>query len=637
MAIVKMSEFNLVVANDHLDDVLREFLVFSDVEFKDVSENLSDKHDFKPYVSDYDFESHAKKQEHIVSILKIIDRFGQRKKGFLEDLKLLDMDYEQLEERVNNIDLDDILNRYAEFYERHEVIEGYESIIPWENHRLSIEELEELSNAKIILGTVELEYQSQFVKELSSLKDAYVLYRPLDEEEALFMIKFPESEQESFDILVEKVDFKYRSARSLDVLSDCDIMMNRLSEHLEKRQNIMKRLFQIGEIKDDLKIVYEYLENEKLKEETKRLFVQSQYMTYLSGWIVSDKQQEVTDRISKVTNGNHYLEIEAAPFHSREVPIKLKNNKFNEAFEMITTMYSQPRYDELDPTPLLSPFYALFFGMMLADVGYGIVMFVTMSLLLRFTNMKPSMKGMMRFLRYLSIAVTGWGFVYGSFFGGLIELPALIDIHSQFTFVLFVALGIGLVHLFFGMAIKGYIYIRDYKKRYVIYDVVFWYILLISAIILVSQIFTDMLAPYMSFAWIGLIGSALGIVLTNGRDAKTIPTKLASGLYALYGITNYMSDIISYSRLMALGLAGASIGLAFNMMIDMVSGFGIFSIIFGAIIFMIGHGFNIMISGLSAYVHSARLTYVEFFGKFYTGGGKAFNSFRAAPTYINVK
>ena len=159
---------------------------------------------------------------------------------------------------------------------------------------------------------------------------------------------------------------------------------------------------------------------------------------------------------------------------------------------------------------------------------------------------------------------------------------------------------------------------------------------LIGAIVLVSQIFTDMLKQYNSIAIPMMVVGMVGIVLTNGRDAKTLGGKLISGLYSLYGITNYVGDIVSYSRLMALGLAGASIGVAFNMMIDMVSGMGFISVILGSIIFMIGHTFNLLISGLSSYVHAARLTYVEFFGKFFVGGGKAFKPFTVSPTYIKI-
>ena len=136
--------------------------------------------------------------------------------------------------------------------------------------------------------------------------------------------------------------------------------------------------------------------------------------------------------------------------------------------------------------------------------------------------------------------------------------------------------------------------------------------------------------------WIMIIGMA-GIVLTGGRSAKGIGGKLALGLYSLYGISGYVGDFVSYSRLMALGLSGGFIASAINMMVDMLSGFGFVGILFGIVVFAVGQAFNIFLSVLSGYVHTIRLTYVEFFGKFYEGGGLPFQIFRSKPKYINIK
>ena len=202
MAIVKMSEFNLIVQTEDLDKVLREFQLFRDVEFKDITELAKASNGFKVFESDYDFDKNNEKQEHIISILKFIDQFGQQKKGFLEDLNLLDIDFRELEERALAVNLDEILDRYAEFYERHEVIAGYESVIPWENHRLSTDQLEELSKSKIQLGTVLNEDREAFIKDLKTISQSYVLHKQLDDELSLFMILFPESETDAFEILI---------------------------------------------------------------------------------------------------------------------------------------------------------------------------------------------------------------------------------------------------------------------------------------------------------------------------------------------------------------------------------------------------------------------------------------------------
>ncbi len=194
MAIVKMSEFNLLVQNEDLNAVLREFQIFKDVQFKDISELATAENGFRKYQSSFDFEDNDEKREHIISILKFIDQFGQEKKGFLEDLNLLDITFEELEQRAQAVDLDEILDRYAEYYERHQVIEGYESIVPWENDRLTTEQLEVLAQSKVILGTVEKAEQAAFIKDLKAIDQAYFLYKDWDEQEVLFMVLFPENE-----------------------------------------------------------------------------------------------------------------------------------------------------------------------------------------------------------------------------------------------------------------------------------------------------------------------------------------------------------------------------------------------------------------------------------------------------------
>jgi V/A-type H+-transporting ATPase subunit I len=129
----------------------------------------------------------------------------------------------------------------------------------------------------------------------------------------------------------------------------------------------------------------------------------------------------------------------------------------------------------------------------------------------------------------------------------------------------------------------------------------------------------------------------LGIVATGGREAKSVAGRVGGGVYALYGISGYVGDFVSYSRLMALGLAGGFIAGAVNMMAGMVAQSGPIGFVFAIIIFIFGQTFNLGLSLLGAYVHTIRLTFVEFFGKFYEGGGKSFNTFKSKPKYINLK
>ncbi|NCC80217.1 MAG: V-type ATP synthase subunit I, partial [Clostridia bacterium] len=330
-------------------------------------------------------------------------------------------------------------------------------------------------------------------------------------------------------------------------------------------------------------------------------------------------------------------EIEDAVDTGKEVPILLKNGSFSETFESLTTMYALPTYNSVDPTPYLAPFYFAFFGMMVADLAYGIILLAVTGIALKFFNLDKGTKLFVKFLFYLSFSVIAWGLIYGSFFGDLIKLPSLIAPMEQYTELLVISIIFGGIHLFYALAIKAYLSFREGKPLDALFDVGFWYMALMGAIGFLAAGFVpvpDVVKPISM--WVMIIGM-VGIVLTGGRENKSVGGKLAGGFYSLYGISGYIGDFVSYSRLMALGLSGGFIAVAMNMIMNMLFDMGPIGILPGIIIFIFGQLFNLFLSALSAYVHTSRLTYVEFFGKFYEGGGKAFKLFRNKSKYINVE
>ena len=348
------------------------------------------------------------------------------------------------------------------------------------------------------------------------------------------------------------------------------------------------------------------------------------------------------------------------PTAKEDAPVLLKNNTFAAPVEPVVESYSLPGKGELDPSTLVACFYYVLFGMMLSDAAYGIIMVVGCALALRkFKDLADGVRKTLKMFFYCGISTTVFGFLFGSFFGDAvnviattffnrpdIKLPALWfePINRPMKMLAF-CFAVGILHLFVGLGAKLYMYIKRGHVLDGICDVVFWYMLVGGAIAYLFSFssFTSMMSlsytmPSQAgsvFGWIAIAG-AVGILLTAGRDSRNWFKRILKGLYGVYGITGYLSDILSYSRLLALGLATSVIATVFNKMGSMI-GNSIPGVIVFIIVFIIGHTMNLAINALGAYVHTNRLQFVEFFGKFYEGGGREFNPFAAHTKYYKFK
>ncbi len=375
------------------------------------------------------------------------------------------------------------------------------------------------------------------------------------------------------------------------------------------------------------------IDDQKVREN----IFQTQSVFALTGWIAEEdagKVKKLLDRYSC------YYTLEQ-PAEGDDPPVKLKNNKFVQPYELITEMYSLPTPDGIDPTPMLTPFFILFFGMMLADAGYGLLIFLLCFIgLKKFKPDEGFLKSAMQIGTSCGLSTMFWGVMYGGYFGNLIPqvaeswfgktitIPAVFDMLNDPMSIMILSFLLGAVHLFTGMGIKIYMLAKRGHLMDGLMDVGLWYLVLVGLPMMV-------LPAVANVGKILAIVGAVGLILTQGRHEKNILMKPIKGVMSLYDITGYLSDVLSYSRVLALGLAGGIIANVFNLLGTM-PGFNLIGIIAFLLIFVIGHVFNLAISGLGAYVHTSRLQYVEFFGKFYEAGGKPFRPFQANTKYTLI-
>ena len=403
--------------------------------------------------------------------------------------------------------------------------------------------------------------------------------------------------------------------------------IDRLNEQLKVAAKSSKLL------KTGYDMVSLQIDDQKVREN----IFQTESVFALTGWIVENDSGKIKKLLDKY---QCFYSLEA-PAEGEEPPIKLKNNKFVEPYEMITEMYSLPTPDGIDPTPMLTPFFIIFFGMMLADAGYGLLIFLLCFLGLKLK--KPDegfLKNAMKIGVGCGLSTMFWGAVYGGWFGNLasqiaeswfgvsFQMPMLLDPLNNPMSVMMLSFVLGAIHLFTGMGIKIYMLAKRGHLMDGLMDIGLWYVLLIGLPMLALPA-TAQIGKVLS-----IVGAA-GLILTQGRHEKNIFMKLAKGVMSLYDITGYLSDVLSYARILALGLAGGVIANVVNIMGTM-PGLNIIGIIAFVLIFAGGHIFNLAISGLGAYVHTSRLQYVEFFGKFYEAGGKPFKPFKANTKYTLI-
>lgn len=366
------------------------------------------------------------------------------------------------------------------------------------------------------------------------------------------------------------------------------------------------------------------------------LLVDERHLFVLEGWMEDSKLADLRAVLEANVNANDFALIieDVQPENIDSVPIVLENNKYIAPFETITAMYSLPKYNEMDPTPFLMPFYLVFFGMMMADAGYGVVMFLATLIPLKAFQLEKGMRKSLTFFHLLSYPTLIWGLIYGSFFG--LELPfMLLSTMEDVNTILIISVIFGIVQILLGLGLKAYLLFRDKNVLGAISEGVGWITIFVGLIVL---LIANMLLPNIFLANVGkaiAIAGVIAILLATSWASKNKALGFGLGLYNLYGITGYVGDIVSYTRLMALGVSGGSIAMAFNMIIDFLPTSARVTV--GVLLFIALHLINIGLSMLSAYVHGARLMFVEFFGKFYEGGGKPLNPLRTSEEYIDLK
>ncbi len=421
-----------------------------------------------------------------------------------------------------------------------------------------------------------------------------------------------------------------------------DVRIAQLQENMEETKAGIAAL---APESDNLRRCIDRSAQDIVREEAATRLVDTESTFYLQGWIPAAAEEKLVEILNGFTCA--WETEEPTEDEYEEVPVQLKSNALTRPYNVVTEMYSLPAYNGLDPNPFIMPFFALFFGIMFADMAYGLIMILVGILGKKVLNLKGTIGNMMGLLFQCGISAFIIGFLTGGFFGDAaavvgrifgrewnlvpylgtirigdaiaIDLPLNLLEGNNPLYVLILALGIGVVHLAVGVAISCYLNIKEGNYLDVVADLSWWVMFAGIAVMVLAG------TPVVLY-----IGIAIMVIATflKGKGLGRI-TGLFGAVYN--GVTGYLGDILSYSRLMALMLAGSVIASVFNQL-GALGGLALF-----IPVAIIGHLLNFALNLIGCFVHTLRLQFLEFFGKWYRDGGRPFRPLAYNTKYVDIK
>lgn len=637
MAIVKMKKVTMIALQSEKNAIIKNLQKFGKLQVINLEEQIAED-GFEELQPDSDNEAVGRLEAKLSQVkysLDFLNKYNKAKKPLFAQKVQVDepkrKEYLESEEK-----LCDIYERCRSIDSKFTEIKSAETKLhntisqlnPWMPLEMKLEDIGSTLNTTAIIGLIPAKYAEEFSGAVQNENLEVYIEKVSDDKEntCMFIVYHHVCEERLLQLLKQ---YGWTKVAFSEFAGTPKENIERLAAQIEELENRKNELIKeaegmVGEI-GFLEILYDLLSIERDKHSVVRDLAKTEKTFMLKGWVPAKHCDDMARLLDSITD-KYTLQFED-PSDEDDIPVLLDNPKIVQPFEMVTELYSLPNPRSIDSNIFMAPFFVVFFGMMITDAAYGIIMAAVTAYVLYKYKPSGGLKKMLQIMFLGGISSFFWGGIFGGWFGDLIKLkPWWFNPLDEPLKMLIFCLILGVIHLYTGYFLQAYKSIRAGNFMDAFYDQILWLMLLTGLMFLA-------LPPLATIGkYMAIIGAA-GTVLFAARSEKNIFKRLISGILALYNVSGFLGDVLSYSRLFALCLATGVIAAVFNAMALMMGGSVVGKIIMVAFL-IFAHAFNTALGILGAYVHTSRLQYVEFFGKFYDGEGKPFNPLRIKTKYI---
>lgn len=645
MSIVKMKHLKMLVLAEERDVILSKLMRLGCVEIAETDDQLADP-DWTALLGK---ETSALTQvrgqiSELNEALNTLKKYAPQKGGLFRSRGIIsEKDFLNQEQKESALNEAKSINHAVSELERlsgeaNRLNAQKASLTPWQSLDMPLS-MEGTENVEMVPGMFPISTSLDAVRGELAQKAELAEIVPISEDKTSHYVVLLCHKSQWSEALNALKPYTFTAARFKGLegtaAENMEVIDSQLKENADAQAKLEESIAAHAGSLSAIEVTLDRLAQDSQREAARENGMTDGTVVYLEGWAAAPKQKKV-EAVLKSYDVAYSIDD---PEEGDSVPTLLQGPKWMDSINMVTEMYSPPAYDGIDPNPLIFGWYVFFFGFMFADVAYGIIIWLVSHIIIKKT--KP--KGYVFYLgRWLGFSTAVCGFFVGGFFGNAIQVVAenfmgipferfpgwlqtfcngiiVNPINDPMT-VLIMAMAIGFCQLVCGQCIHIYMEARDGHAMEGVLDVVPWWIFLAGLPVVL-----------LTGSSILVILGVIALVLTQGRHAKGIFGKAFGGVASLYDVTSWLSDVLSYARLMALMLATSVIAMVFNTLAALPGIFLVF-----VVIFLVGHAFNIGVNLIGTYVHAARLQYLEYYGKFYKDGGHFFKPLKYNTKFVDI-